>query len=305
MQSRTAEIKSLPRVIYVMGEGRSGSTLLDQMLGTHENVWGAGELWSFFSEETAITGDCSCGQKVSDCTYWQEVKTQYLGAVGDSDLKRSHELRTALDGVKALVRSLLRVPPGRFSVYQKDTHAIYRVLSEVTGRTVVVDSTKQVGRAHNLLRMEDLDVRVIHLVRDGRGVTWSRLRDRKRDPSVWRHGPYQSIFNWVVKNLLGVLIGRLHPDRYLRVKYEELVTDPASQMARIGDFSGLDYSDATEKLLAGGVEAGHEIGGNKKARTGTEPRALKLDEEWKRELPTRYNLFYILFAGITSKLLGY
>ena len=194
---------------------------------------------------------------------------------------------------------------GRFSEYQNDTREIYRVLADVTGRTVVVDSTKQVGRAHNLLQMEDMDVMVIHLVRDGRGVTWSRLRDKKRDPSVWRHGPYQSIFNWVVKNMLGMLIGRLHPDRYLRVKYEDLIRDPASQMTRIGDFCGLDYSDATEKLLAGGVEAGHEIGGNSRARTGSRPRVLKLDEEWKRELPSRYNLFYIVFAGLTSKLLGY
>ena len=61
-----------PTILYIAGIGRSGSTLLDAMLDSHPELFGAGELTHVF-EEIAHDARCSCGNSYSRCDFWQEV----------------------------------------------------------------------------------------------------------------------------------------------------------------------------------------------------------------------------------------
>lgn len=288
-------------VLYIMGEGRSGSTILDQLLDSLEITFGTGELWSLFSDDADKTGNCSCGVDVDSCDFWSEVKRQYLQERKDESLVRSHMLRTKTDKFGSLLRQLVGFRHSNIKAYEDDTRSIYKVISEISNREVIIDSTKLVGRAFNLCRIKELDVHVVHLVRDGRGVVWSRLRDLKRDPSLKRHGPIESIINWVIKNAFGLIVGRLYPERYLRVRYEDLVANPEKEVNRIASILGASKIADSSILL----RAGHQIGGNLSARTGKSVKKLKLDEEWKVMLPLRYKCIFRLLSFPILKKLGY
>jgi hypothetical protein len=117
--------------------------------------------------------------------------------------------------------------------------------------------------------------------------------------------PLRSIANWSVKNSLARWIGRKSPDRYLLLRYEDLVSDPESELKRIGDACGLNTDVLVERLaVSGHFDAGHQIGGNLRARS-QQRLVLKADDEWRRRLPRRYQALFWSVSGRLAKRLGY
>ena len=59
-------------LIYLIGAGRSGTTILSLLLGNSESVTSLGELHQL-PEYMGLEGKCSCGQLLSSCPYWNSV----------------------------------------------------------------------------------------------------------------------------------------------------------------------------------------------------------------------------------------
>jgi hypothetical protein len=184
--------------------------------------------------------------------------------------------------------------------------AIYTVLAELTQKEVIVDSTKHIGRAVNLLKCPGIDVRLIHLVRDGRGVIWSRLRDKERDPSISRKGPLLSTLTWVTKNAIASVVANFARDRIITIRYEDLITEPARELSRIGKLCDLDMKGLLHNLSVKNIHRlGHQIGGNERVRSGNEKLSLRLDEDWKKRLARRNQIIFGLIAGWLARYYGY
>ena len=62
----------LPGVIYIAGYGRSGSTILDMLLGMHPTIFGAGEVTSIF-DQWLQNGICSCKRSCKECVFWAAI----------------------------------------------------------------------------------------------------------------------------------------------------------------------------------------------------------------------------------------
>jgi hypothetical protein len=96
----TLPVKSsmiLPRekidVIYVAGCGRSGSTLLDAVLGAHPAVVSVGEVW-YHARWQANNFACTCGAPFNACEFWQAVAAklhQWKTAVAFTPVTRHGE----------------------------------------------------------------------------------------------------------------------------------------------------------------------------------------------------------------------
>ena len=79
------------KVLYIVGGGHSGSTILSLILGTSPEVHAAGEI-KFYNEHkildhplwSYIKNDCMCGKEAGDCLFWQSVESQV-----DEDLNRN------------------------------------------------------------------------------------------------------------------------------------------------------------------------------------------------------------------------
>lgn len=294
------------KVIYICGEGRSGSTILDTLLGNHPDIFGAGELWSFWSEDKSKTGPCSCGAPFDECEMWNSFRQEYLKRIEEPDTKRSDALRAQLDRIQPHLFGYPKITDQQRAQYQSDHLKFYQAVAKVSGKNIIVDSTKMVGRAFNLETIDGLDLRVIHLSRDGRGVVWSRMRDLKKDPTRKRHTPVESILNWRIKNKLALKLKQHLGSRYVHVRYEDLVQSPIQTLKNVGEACDVDFSHTIDLLEnSGEFQVGHQIGGNMAARLGGGTKSLKLDEQWKEALPIHYDFLFRTLAGGVARKLGH
>lgn len=295
---------NLQRILYIAGYSRSGSTILDMMLNSHDDVISTGELTYLQSDALNADRMCTCGEPYQSCTrygHWLEDRPATEAA-----LIRKIEERA---GVKTLLN-------GNVSEHDQNAYRAYAqsLFAEIgSDASVIVDSSKSAhdaaGRPFALARLAGLDVRVLHLSRSPRstirsyldkGSNWALEGHQKpRALESWR-----PIVGWTLANSLAAKVGKaLGEDHYLHVRLEDLLTDPKTTMDRIGHFAGLDLSGVSKAVLAGeAFSAGHSVGGNRARLT---PQKIELSVKPSKPLPMGHSLGLRVFGGRVMRDLGY
>ena len=290
-----APVASQPRVVYVAGARNCGSTLLDAILGNAPGARSLGEVGGFHRYGPGEA--CACRLPATSCRPCGEASAALHAARDDFHRVarlplKERRLHWTLLGTRARRR------------YAELADVIFRSVVGSTGCRVLIDSSKNATRAAALAHDSELDVRVIHLVRDGRGYLRSRRSRAALDGT--RYIPPLEMASWLAKNLLiATLLRRtLPPDRYLLCRYEDLLTDPDKELARIGSFTGLDVTSlAATATTPPGVPRHHLFEPVRR----TDYRQVVLDVarlESQRETPGR-NLRYWILGGFVSSLWGY
>ena len=139
------------RIIYLAGLGRSGSTLLERLLGELPGVCAVGEVVHLWQRGIVDDERCGCGEKFSECDFWPRVGQAAFGGWRSVDLARFAQLRRSVDRTRfipALARAGMN--DGRSADLAEYTafyaHA-YRSIARVSGRATVVDSSKHASLA--------------------------------------------------------------------------------------------------------------------------------------------------------------
>ncbi len=226
-----------PRVLYIMGAGRSGSTILGVALGNCESVFFAGELDRWLPRAGVPRRE---GEELH--RLWEEVleradiPPELLGARTGA-LERSSEL---FDVRKWPRRRRLRAP------YRDASAGLYRALSATTGGALLVDSSHYPLRARELRALDGIDLHLLYLMRDPQGVVASMDR---RDVPERRFGLLRANAYLWLTSLLSVLVFMRHPrDRRVFVRYEDFVADPQRVLEAIlrGTGRAVAVPDRTE-----------------------------------------------------------
>jgi hypothetical protein len=151
-------------------------------------------------------------------------------------------------------------------------------------------------RALTLVRMFP-EARFIHLVRDGRAVAASLL------PLDW--GPnnaFEAAEFWMARCAAGLAAeSQLGPERVLRMRYEELLGDTASTLARVASFAGLDYEVAMAEGSGLQPNRYHE---RQHRLVGHPPDPSRVDN-WRKSLAPRQVEIFEAEAGEFLTMLGY
>lgn len=289
----------LPRVVYLGGLGRSGSTLLERLLGEFPGVCSVGEVLHLWQRGVAEAELCGCGEPLPDCAFWRKVGEAAFGGWTAADTRRIADLRRAVDRIRHIPQ--LAAPTLRPSFrralteYTDYYRRVYEAIGNVSGCPVVVDSSKQASLAFCLRWRAELDLRVIHVVRDSRAVAFSWARTVNRPGSVAR--PYMAIYSptkaarlWDCENgALEWLAKEGVPT--LRIRYEDLVTAPSAILARVADFAGLAASDTALGFLGGDASTcwaelgvSHTASGNP-MRFATGRTTIRADDRWRTAMP--------------------
>jgi hypothetical protein len=132
---------------------------------------------------------------------------------------------------------------------------------------VIVDSSKSPARALALSRVPGLDLRMLHLVRDVRGVAYSLripYRERPKDgpfANVKRRSNLRFACTWAVVNYFceRVRTKMGHPTLFIR--YEDYTANPGVMLTGVASLlrvPSIDYESGASHLL----EQGHQIAGN-------------------------------------------
>ncbi len=295
MISGTSPEKSL-RVLLVAGYGRSGSTVLANILGQSPGVFAAGEL-NWLWEHNILRGAvCACGEPLTRCVVWQPILAG-VSAGNIADVARrmvmlQHRGARSRHGVLLFLRRDRKRLPKRMQGWLAQSEELYAAIGRVTACRVVVDTSKSPTYAALLSRSVRLDVCVVHLVRDPRATAYSWRRKLQANPGSSRptylprvSTGYSGVL-WTVWNLL---TPKLLPvdTPYLTLRYEDFVTAPSRAVESVLALAG----EASAVLPFVGSHTfhpkpNHMIAGNPiRFRSG--PVELRLDDEWEHAMPRR------------------
>jgi hypothetical protein len=280
-----------------MGHSRSGSTILNNLLGFHQHVVAVGELANLVDRGWNKHLPCSCGEPGDLCPFWKEVRYHWRELAGGEDLPRYARLQRRFERTRSIplvLYSLYRRYP-LFDEYVQSTILLFTAVARVAGRNVVVDASKNPVRALALSRTPEVDFTIVHLIRDARGVAWSF--NRSSQPVA------KTALFWIAITLVSSFVSKFS-HKSLLLRYEDLACFPRTALSRIQPFVGLSYDDVSAFVEAGGkIPSVHCIAGNRLRKQG--PLKLRLDEEWDVALPLRDKTVVWLLAGWLLRCFGY
>lgn len=302
------------------------------LLGAHPDAITVGELTGV---RTAAPERyrCSCGELIGRCSFWQRVMAAMKAeGIAYTPWQARTDIRESAD---PLIRKMLRplhrgpfleslrsmalysYPPWHrhLQEVQKRNTALIQSLLRLGNARVVVDSTKVGLRLKYLLKNKDLDVRVIRLIRDGRGVALTvtdegQFADAK-EPALRAGG--SGVAEWVrtmpiefgarmwrrSNEEADCLLAQLYRSRWTEVRYEELCVDPAGTLRAVATFLGLDPGAAT---LAFRRKMQHVLGNGMRLDTTS---AIELDERWRTRLSAEDLRAFEQIAGKLNRSYGY
>ena len=277
------------KVLYIAGFGRSGSTILDNLLNQAEGFLSVGELCYMWDHNLAENGLCGCGRSPMECEVWGKV----LADDGISEIDAKEMARIERSGIRTRHLPLAFLPPGREVLasrlkgyYAENLEKTYRTVQRTTGARVIVDSSKNPLYGRVLGTIPSIDLYVVHLVRDPRAAAYSWLRkklqpDRGEFGYMDQHAPAKSSLLWTLWNAASETFWGRVSGRYLTLRYEDFVADPRAALTSVLNMVGEGGSDLP--FVAGNtVDLGvsHTIAGNPN-RVKTGKIGLCLDDEWK------------------------
>jgi hypothetical protein len=289
------------RVVFIGGLGRSGSTLLDRMLGQLDGVWSVGELVHIWQRGLQENNLCGCGRRFRDCHFWHRVGEEAFGGWEAVDVDEVLALKQAVDRNRCVPLMCLPAlwPPyrARLRRYLDLLDRLYRAVRQVAGTPLLVDASKHASHAFLLRRMRGLNLCLVHLVRDSRGVafSWGKLMRRLEvvdaEALMATTTPLRMSARYLAYNSLFHLLRQLGVPTLL-LQYESLVHRPAAELHRVLGHAGRPAADGELGFVGDGwVELGtsHALAGNPmRFDRGRVP--LRLDEEWRGKMRWRHRL---------------
>jgi hypothetical protein len=290
-------------VLCIGAIGQSGSTLLSRMLGQVPGFIAVGETGRIWDKGLVENMECGCGEPFLSCPFWTTVGQEAFGGWDQVDAARATRLRDGLTlrgraphpfALPLVVWPRLSSSFGRNLVrYEALMQRLYLGIHRASGGKTIVDSMKQPAHVYMLSRMPSIDLRVVHLVRDPRGVAYSKTKwvhrqGARADEFRVRRPPAKATEKWIWMNLAFEALPRLHVPT-ARVRYESAVVDPTQTLVRAFRALGIETSAGDLAFIHDdGVDlpVDHFSAGSRmRMQAGRVP--LVLDEAWRTELPER------------------
>jgi len=301
----------MARLVYIMGLGRSGSTILDIVLGNHGDIKGCGQLAEGVTKAFPNGNLCACGDGANECTFWSDVRERYVGSTGDGDFSALASLQEEIEPYSNFLKLLLnRVPRETLEMYGVRIGALINAISAASGNSIVLDSSKNPCRALAILRCKSVDLHLIHLTRDCRGFVQSRKKRQKilSAPGAAVHSKvrpaWRSCLAWNFVNVLSLATlfsyRRKTGRRGVVVTYEDFTADPENTLRRIGAALDVDFQEPLARIMRGdALELDHRLECN---RVGFSADVkLRRQDEWKSKLSAADRLtFYVLSGPLAS-----
>jgi hypothetical protein len=289
-------IKSPRKIVFIVGLSRTGSTMLDLVLGCNPKFVGLGEIFQVLRPDMnrfERNESCSCGKKTRECPFW--------GVVAEG-LK---EKKTV--GLDERYRHTLQVFE---DLYGPDN--------------IAVDSSKLLDVLKAVVGLPQVEVKVIYLIRDVRAWTISRLNNRKNSPEYFRRDGYYikklayqlgwkiHLLKWglpfltrlpVYYFLLWYLQNKQiknylenHHIEYFSLGYDELGMNPELMMKKIFEFLEEDIIDSN---FCSVNSQSHILVGNTKKSESKRRQGIFYDNRWM------YRNEWLRPAALLPKIMRY
>jgi hypothetical protein len=301
------------KVLYFAGSGRSGTTVVNNLLGQVPGAVAAGEIRYLWQRGVVEDRLCGCGQPFSRCHFWRAVLADAMDGSSPAAADVAARLLSRLR-ILRLPGMLRRRAAGRPAVVpHPDDRAIerlYRSISDHSGGAVVLDSSKLPPYGVLLSQLPGIELYLLHVVRDPRAAafSWQRtkpLLDFGDDQLMPRQPLWKSSLLWLLWNSLTTVLWGPRSDRYIRVRYEDFASAPQETLAEVVRMIGLDPTALPfEGPHRARVRPTHSVAGNP-ARLSSGTVRVKPDTEWMHRMGSRDHWIVTLLTAPGLLGLGY
>ncbi len=298
------------KVLYIAGFGRSGSTILANSLGQIDGFFSGGEMNFIWKHALIEDRLCGCGRHSRECPVWNAVFDEAFGGVENVDAREI--MRLQFSGARTrhipqmMTESGRKKLEARMGKFLTSSARLYEAVKSVTNSQVIVDSSKEPAYGRAIAMIPEVDLRVLHLIRDPRAAAYSWLKKKEQPDSEDREFMHQksatdSAVLWDAWNIsTEAMWRRSSGGKYMRLRYEDFIAAPKESFRSILDFIGEPESElplAGEREVKLGVS--HTVSGNPN-RFDTGSVELRRDDGWREEMLARD---HNLVTAFTSPLL--
>ena len=281
------------KLLFIAGSGRNGSTLLARLLGQIDGYLNVGEATQYLFSEKMLAKEipCGCGQPLSECEFWQEI-------LSDIVIDEIRPLSTSLMRMRQIPRMLSPIKSPWFKKNIRNlidvTIDYLKAIQYNSGCEIIVDASKNPAIAFILSQLSDIDLYIVHLVRDARGYvsSWSKPKGYLKSFPM-----HTSTLWWLSYNLFSELL-RFTTRKYLLVRYEDFVQDPGKHVQKITHF--VTNKNVVPDFIEGShalINSQHMLGSNpdKLSSGKLKIKDQKWDLPWFKEWFVFLTTFPLLF----------
>ena len=240
--AHTASHFDKPKVIYVMGAGRSGSTIFGVALGNCEGIFDAGELeaWLRRSGVPNFGGD-------ERLRFWTAIRDE----VGGDDLYGTRAW-LCLEHSSSLYRLDRWMHRRQLRPrYREYAEHLYHALAQTSGAAHIVDTSHYPLRVSELKHLDGIDLYLVYLVREPQSVVASFER---RDVAQRSKPPIATnLYLWFTHLLSVSVFLRYRRDRRILVRFEDFMADPDNVLREVLDMVGAQVEVPDLASLASGI----------------------------------------------------
>lgn len=211
-------------IVFLVGVGRSGTTLLSRLLDLEPGYRAVGEL-RYLTAPSSFTQPCGCGVPQGDCAQWQPV----LDLLDDP--ARAEAWRTAIFASQSDQLSALAVPTKPDAGLKRALETVREVYETIAADgAVLVDESKNPWMGYLLAMQPWADVRFVELVRPPTDV----VKSRSSMKNYQRATPPEVVGKlWLRTCLTTAAMRRRTSAPWLRIAYSELVNEPHRVLEQI------------------------------------------------------------------------
>lgn len=278
-------------LIYIAPMGYSGSTLLDLLLNQHRQIQSVGEVM-FFDEWIEKDLLCSCNKNISKCSFWDHVRKPL-----PSGFK--------LYGMNGKFETFSGFLSGDIEKYANRTYQLLKSVQEYSNVEYVLDSSKNIARLEKLAASSLINLKVIHLVRNGKDVVNSGFKEKKMpsfEDSIKTNAQpaYKMTLRWLLVNSRIEKICEKRNITHDILRYEDLISNPQKEMSRLFRFLDLPTMKINKHIDNENI---HNISGSRWRYN----KNLKIQNNYSKEnsLETKDNLIFEIIAGFKYRKYGY
>lgn len=282
-------------VIFIGGAGRSGSTLLDRVLGQINGFFSLGEMYHIWQRGILQNQLCGCGTSFKQCPFWEAVLQEASLRAECGDGTASLKLQRSVARLRHMLPLLF--PSMRSKSFSSDLRQyinilerFYKTIVKISGCNVLIDSSKLPPHGFILAEIPGIDLYVIHLVRDSRAVVYSWQRKKVRPEIYWKErympriGVLKSTYEWLLCNFLTELLSR-RACHYKILSYEEFTKSPKKKVKELVKWLGMEtHPSSFIDEWTVDLEIDHTISGNP-VRFTRGSMVIRSDEEWRVNMP--------------------
>jgi len=280
------------KILYIAGAGRSGSTLLEMILGNTPGFFSGGEILDFWGHANNDKLSCGCGCLFTACPIWSRV-IEHFNADQDIHVEEIYELKQRFDRTRFLpfIGFANLFDQNDIKKYETALKTLYTEVKQMIGDEILVDSSKTPAHLFMLSQIPEMSIHVLHLVRDPRAVAFSWKKRAKIDPAyqaqetrMFQRSFINSAIRWLVENVYIEAFSK-HAKAVTRMRYEDFCEKPFETLSAALKALDLSISERDLTFLKSpslNLRPTHSVGGNPVRFYNT--KSIQTKDEWKSQM---------------------